>query len=161
MAGDHKVRSPPSPLPSPTTPNSPAPAVPRLPIHLYPAPACRPTYAFSLVSSFPQRPPDPGGACPTFPRSPHRLPPLSPPDTGDRPYKCQHCGDQFARRLVSIFSRFLPSSLSLTPVVDLQRPALKAYQQVPCRRETPNDYRTFSPQGHRCCFPRNHFQAGL
>ncbi|KAF8260608.1 hypothetical protein EI94DRAFT_887821 [Lactarius quietus] len=26
--------------------------------------------------------------------------------TGDRPYKCQHCGDQFARR--SVYSPFIP-----------------------------------------------------
>lgn len=58
------------------------------------------------------------------------LTPLSP-DTGDRPYKCQHCGDQFARRFVYpliihlfffFFSAFffLPSSLlTTTSVSDL------------------------------------------
>ena len=32
------------------------------------------------------------------PSPPHSF--LTPTDTGDRPYKCQHCGDQFARRSV-------------------------------------------------------------
>jgi len=31
-------------------------------------------------------------------RSPQELRSLPSPDTGDRPYKCQYCGDQFARR---------------------------------------------------------------
>ena len=34
------------------------------------------------------------------PTLPHLLTNSSPTDTGDRPYKCQHCGDQFARRSV-------------------------------------------------------------
>ncbi|KAH9962541.1 hypothetical protein BGW80DRAFT_1354525, partial [Lactifluus volemus] len=47
--------------------------------------------------------------------------PPSTPDTGDRPYKCQHCGDQFARRSYQsfFFAYFLciipPAPLSLIP----------------------------------------------
>lgn len=50
-------------------------------------------------------PPLRGGA--SHSRSPIPPPSLTTfhsPDTGDRPYKCQHCGDQFARRSVSVGS---------------------------------------------------------
>ena len=44
-----------------------------------------------------------------------------PTDTGDRPYKCQHCGDQFARRSVppSIFHLSSHHSAPFLPHSDL------------------------------------------
>jgi hypothetical protein len=49
------------------------------------------------------------------------LPPRSAPtDTGDRPYKCQHCGDQFARRSVLLH---LPSPAApLTSISPISPP---------------------------------------
>ena len=43
-------------------------------------------------------------------------------DTGDRPYKCQHCGDQFARRSVRSLSLYLLSPSSHLPLVFLLQP---------------------------------------
>ena len=49
--------------------------------HIHPPTACSPPYAFPCVQLSPQHP---------------QLTLFL--DTGDRPYKCQYCGDQFARR---------------------------------------------------------------
>ena len=35
-------------------------------------------------------------------------------DTGDRPYKCQFCGDQFARRFAAVFISYFGSNTPLT-----------------------------------------------
>ena len=66
----------------------------------------------ALVSSLPclhwSRPSN----APLFPShlSPFFLPHPCSPDTGDRPYKCQHCGDQFARRYFLPLSRPSPDA---------------------------------------------------
>ncbi|KAG8212882.1 hypothetical protein J3R82DRAFT_11215 [Butyriboletus roseoflavus] len=56
----------------------------RLPGNFYPSSACSTAHAISCVFTLPLPPPA------------RALTHLSP-DTGDRPYKCQYCGDQFAR----------------------------------------------------------------
>ena len=54
--------------------------------HIHPPSTCRPTHAFPCVRCL----------CST--------PSLTfVSDTGDRPYKCQYCGDQFARRCAPCF----------------------------------------------------------
>jgi len=79
--------------------------VPRVPSNLHPSPACRKTHAITYVSLC-----STGAGLPLHHlRLRSRSPMLTPsPDTGDRPYKCQYCGDQFARRC-----GFHPSAQSL------------------------------------------------
>ena len=58
-----------------------------VPGNFYSSSTCLPTYAIPYAT--------PSTLLPA-PLIPLRI----PTDTGDRPYKCQHCGDQFARRSV-------------------------------------------------------------
>lgn len=76
-----------------------------LPGNFHSSSTCRSTYAFPYVHDtnlphFPHQTPH----TPTRSSPPHTSAIsnqfLLPTDTGDRPYKCQHCGDQFARRSV-------------------------------------------------------------
>jgi hypothetical protein len=90
----------------------------------------------------------------------HLLISSSPPDTGDRPYRCQHCGDQFARR----FAAPPPppdASICSSRLIFSQRSAFPPCQQVPPRREAPVLDRTGSPQGFVVRYPRNHLKAGV
>jgi hypothetical protein len=53
---------------------------------------------------------------------PSLLPPRLPShttDTGDRPYKCQHCGDQFARRSVLHLPSPVAPLISISPISPL------------------------------------------
>jgi hypothetical protein len=88
-------------------------------------------------------------------------------DTGDRPYKCQHCGDQFARRSV-----LPPSSISRRPThlqfayfaplfLLRKRSPLEARQQMPSQRETSSFFYSFSPQGHLFYQQGHHLEASL
>ncbi|KAI0058786.1 hypothetical protein BV25DRAFT_1901997 [Artomyces pyxidatus] len=80
------------------------PQVSRMPGYLHKTPARRKTYALPYVPSPLSRSASTDVAM--EPTPPKRLPQSTAPsshsfprfpDTGDRPYKCQHCGDQFAR----------------------------------------------------------------
>ncbi len=79
-------------------------------------------------------------------------------DTGDRPYKCRICGDQFARRSVRSLSFFQP--LLISPH---QRSPLQTRKQVPCRRQAShNNYPRSQKRPPRSLLrTRDNLKAGL
>jgi hypothetical protein len=84
-----------------------------LPSNIYSPPACCPPYAIAYVffeilvcwSLYDSTGPDSTccSMCSKF---------FLSTDTGDRPYKCQYCGDQFARRYVSPVVKWQPLTSS-------------------------------------------------
>jgi hypothetical protein len=86
-------------------------------------------------------------------------------DTGDRPYKCQHCGDQFARRSVLHLPSLAAPLISNSPfrpfVLLRKRSPLEARQQMPSQRETSSFFYSFSPQGHLFYQQGHHLEASL
>jgi len=75
----------PSPFPPSSSPNGWRSQMPRLQRNFYSSSACSTPHEISSVLS---------DFFAHLPRPPN---PPKHTDTGDRPYKCQHCGDQFAR----------------------------------------------------------------